>query len=320
MLNNMKVLIGILIVVAGFAYFVTKEGNNNQEEPKSLVPQWQDDLAAIESVDVVELSQQGETLVISKPTGRWIVNGGFYANITPLIALLQSLQAAEIIEAKTANPENHAQLELSDSDLQVRVFSGSETVVALQLGKTANLNQRFVRFVGDEQTYLVEGLKPVVFNQDNWLLNNVLDVPAEQVMRVTFDDGSESQFTTVRSPESSVLELETVPEGMQLKQEVDLSEFASGLSRVVIERALKRSTAEMQLLTTNTYVLKDGSEIVLTVYQQGEDYYLLIDGVAFEQYSQWMMKIAEYKANALHQPVEEIFEVSTLEDQGDSIE
>ena len=323
MLNNMKVLIGLLILITGLAYWVTQnQPGNTSQQPQALIPAWQQDDAQISAIDNIVLSQGGEQLVLTKMDDTWRLNNGFFAAIEPLFNLMQSLKAAEIIEVKTANPERHAQLDLADDDLKLSLSQAGEVKYAFHVGKLSTAGLRFVRLEGEDQTYTVKGLESIAFNADNWTLKTVLDVPAARVMAVTLKPENGESISVKRNPEDGVLQLADMPQGFQLKASAYLDQLAGGLARLMIDEAVpaeswpqtSHAVTEVPMLLTANYQLSSGEEITITVHQQGDDYFMTIDSDEYPQYADWVMKIAGYKFKALNRQLSEFIEPITMQD------
>lgn len=308
MLNNFKVLLGLLIVISGFAYYVTLSSNEHVELPKHLMPTWQNDHEAMTQIDRVLLSKGEENIELSKQADGWLVNGGFYANLAPLSELMQSLKQAEVVEAKTKNPENFGQLELTDNDLKITLFKNQQVFDEIHIGKRTSSGQVFVRRAEENQTYLVKGLTPPTFNQNNWQLSTIIDVPESEVVSVTFEPADDVPFSIERNDNNDTFELANLAEDHQLKANTQLNSLATGLSRLMIDEALPLDLSQMDLLSTINYRLSDDSKVKLKLYQQDQQYFLTIAGEKVNRYQPWMMKIANYKFEALNQKLENLIE------------
>lgn len=316
MLNNMKILMGLLIVIAGLAYWVLLDNNHGEiEQKQALIPSWQDNDELINAIDHVVLSKNGETISLMKTADNWQVNDGFYASIEPLFTLLQALKNAEIIEAKTANPENHAQVELAENDLLVKLYSGGELQHALHLGKQTTSGLTFVRMADENQTYAVQGIQAVSFSQDSWLLKTVLDYAANDIIAVELTPVSGDKVMIHRDPESGSWSLDNLPADFQLQANVNLNEMAGGLSRLMIDQALPAEVDSENLKLSANYQLLNGIEIDINVYQQDEQYYMTIDSAHYPHYKGWMMQIAEYKFNALNRQLSDLIEPAVALDE-----
>ncbi len=324
MSSNTKILIVLLITIGALAFWVVQNRNDfDSQQTQPLIPEWQNNDEPVSQVDQIKLAQNGEELVLYKQLNGWQLNGGFYASIEPLFKLIQSLKAAEIIELKTANPEKHAQLELSASHLVVSLFQGSELKQAFHIGKRTTAGLTFVRRVGDDQTFTVEGLEPISFSADNWALKTVLDVAANDVQMVTIKPSEGDMIQIMRSPENLSFELQNIPVGYQLKVTASLNQLANGLSRFIIDEAITAESqpelfgedTEMPTQLTATYQLTSGVAIDINVYQQADTYVLTIDSDAYPHYQGWVMKIPEYKFSALNRQLSEFIELIPAESE-----
>lgn len=323
MLNNMKVLIGLLILIAGLAYWVSVSQNQLVTTYQPLIPAWQQGDEPINAIDQVSLTKGSEQLVLTKNSDNWLINGGFYAAIEPLFDLMQALKSAEIIEAKTANPEKHAQLELAEGDLKVSLFQDGALKHAFYIGKQSTAGLTFVRLVDEDQTYTVKGLAPISFDADKWSLKTVVDVAAEAVNEVTIKPAQGDTIKVIRNTENAALQLADMPNGFKLKPNAYLDQLVGGLSRLMIDEALPAessplATAEgetVPLLLSANYLLASGETVNLAVYQQGESYLMTIDSDLYPQYDGWVMKIASYKFNALNRELTEFIEPVGTEDK-----
>ena len=308
MLSNMKALLGLLIIIAGIAYYVTMSDSEPSDQAQFLMSDWQQNPTEIESITKVQLNKSGESISINKVDGVWLLDGGFFANTAPLYELFQSLQAAEIVEVKTANPKNHAQLELAEDDLKVSFYQAESKANEVHMGKSTSDGLVFVRYQGDDQTYTVSGLKPVSFNQDNWQLKKVLDYPADKVVKVKFEAAEGESFEVQRNIDDLNFKVVDIPDGFQVKADAQLNSLAAGLSQLMIDGALPVNLDGLVLQSTNSYQLTDGSIVKLQVYQKDETYFLTIDGENHQQFAPWLMKLAAYKFDALNKKLTDVIE------------
>lgn len=308
MLNNLKVMIGLLIVAAGLAYWVSQKDNHSGLSEQPLMPDWQGDASMISKVDQVKITQSGEVIKLTKKDNHWILNDGFYASVDPLFNLLQGIKNAVIVESKTANPDNHARLELADSDLKVELIANEESMAALHVGKKTAAGLTFVRNAGESQSYVVRDLGAVTLNVDSWKLKTVLDINAEEVRSVTVAPQDAPDVSIKRTADTGEWELADLPEGQQLKEDVFLDQIANALSRFMIDDAQVKDLEGMKAVLTNNYELVNGNELVIHVYQKEEDYFMTIDSSAHTHYANWMMKIPEYKFNSLNRSIDEYIE------------
>jgi len=318
MLNNFKALFGVLIVLAGVAYYlIQSDGSQHDSGGKFLLPDWQSNPVLIDQITEVKLHKDGETIKLSKNDGSWHLNDGFFVNMDSLFQLLQSLKSAEIVELKTANPENHALLNLADDDLQVEILKDSQPLAVLHLGKKSAAGLTFVRRGGESQTYTVKGLNDVSFNQDNWQLKTVLDIQPNDIVAIDIQPVDGEAIKLKRDPETMSMQLTNMPEGYQLKAGAQINNLDASLSRLMVDDAQPLATDDLVLKLKNSYQLSDGANIELSIYQREENHYMVIESSHYPHYKNWMMKIAEYKFNALNKKLADYIEQIPDESQVD---
>jgi hypothetical protein len=312
MINNSKVLMGILILVAGFAWYVIRQQASDEQLPMSaLMAEWQENPNLINEVSRIELKQGDDQLLISRNDQHWVLNDGFFVNMESLFNLFQSLQTATIVEAKTANPDNHARLDLADGDLTVGIYQGEQLLKAIHLGKTSTAGHRFVRLAGEDQTYLVQDLQPVTFNEDSWTLKTVLNITAADIRAITVQPAGAASFQVSKEQDSGQWVLNDLPEGHQLKADANLDVLSQGLTRLMIDSAEQRTSDDLQPVVTLEYELVNGAGVQLHVLQQDEAHYVQISGAEWAHYEPWLMGIAPYKFDALNQSLDNFIEPVT---------
>ena len=321
MLNNLKFLLVLMILAAVSVYFVVRENRPaTTTENKWLLPQLQNNSDLISQLKEINLYQNEESINMVKTDGEWVLNDGFFVSMNPLFGLLQSLKNAQIIEKKTANPENHAQLDLAANDLRVELKTEAELIAVLHIGKKGSAtNSIFVRMADNDQTYLVQGIDGVTFNLDSWKLKTVFDYPANQINQIKIkhiSDDSES-LEIIRNTETSQFQLAEIPEGFKLRDNANLDQLASVMARFMIDEALTQNVSGMDHLLKHTHVLSSGSSIDLNVYKKDEDHYMTIDSDRHKKYQGWMFKIAEYKFNSLNKKLSDFIESSDA-DEGEN--
>ncbi|WP_154224681.1 DUF4340 domain-containing protein [Marinicella rhabdoformis] len=306
MLNNMKTMLGLVLVLAGLVYYLVNKDSSNGAtgEGAWLLPQLQGDVTG--ELTALKISKGEEHLVMIKKGQQWYVEGGFYADTAPMMQLLQALRAAEKIEAKTSNPENFKQLGLGDDDLKVTLMAGEKVLAAVHLGKKATApGASFARLGGKDQTWLVTAIDQVAFMSDDWTLKTLIDESAEQVVQVRIDNGSAAVIEINRDPISGTWSLASLPEDKQVKVDAPLLSMASGLASFTIETAMPVDLADKALKISADYQLTTGESIAVKVYQHAADYFVTMN---LDKYKNWMFKIPSYKFDALNKSMSDFIE------------
>lgn len=339
MLNNMKYLIVVLLVVIAITIFVSGDFNNDSaDEQLWLIPELHTE--KVNELSKIMIEKAGEKVQLIKQDQNWLVleKNNFYADLDKLSAMLINIRSAVMIEKKTTNPENFAQLNLTDDDTTVSLFSNEQLLAAFVVGKRASKgNAVFVRKVGEDQAWLASDLKNIDHGVNSWLMSMILNVSAEQIMQVKITKPEQSPMIVLkREPAAQGFVLLDIPEGKQLNPNTSLDVLANGLVSLIVDEAELLDTEQMDLVLNNEYDLFSGLKYLLTVFKNDEQYYLTVKAETVSEnasvdtlkekddlnkkYSNWMFKIPEYKFNALNKTLDDYIvdevtvETSTIED------
>ena len=189
--------------------------------------------ARLDQVDrIVYTSSRGmtgeEVVSISRrEDGVWGVasRAGYPANEELVRNVLLGVGNMEAYEPRTANPEWHRNLGLMKPEdigtaIRVELFSGEERLAGLLVGKVperaVDVNGEgliYVRRDGEDQTWLARGRLPLHKQAIDWLDTRFIDIPREEVARVTLWAGTERPVVMERgSPGAADFEIVNMPE------------------------------------------------------------------------------------------------------------
>lgn len=315
MKHNLKSLLGLAIILGGLAIYVlmSSDDQNITDDPGFLLPALQDQ-STVAGLTQINISEAGETTALTRSGEDWVVDGGFYADTEPMVRLISGLRGAQKLEAKTKNPENFPRLGLDDNGLRVTLRSGEDVIADVHLGeKGTHPGTAFVRMAGQQQSWLVNGTDSIQSQVTDWSLKTVLDHGPEDIAQVTIDNGSNDVIKVQRNAQSGQLEVVNLSDDQQLKANVHVSQFASGLSRFTIEEAHKVNLTDKTEKIKVSYQLTHGDYIKVTAYTRLESsdetseqtYWATIDS---DKYRDWMFKIPKYKFDALNKSLSEFVE------------
>ena len=195
----------------------------------------------LDQIRRVEVIQDGETQVdvrLDDERG-WALDSmhGFAANFEALDRLVSGLAEARVESAKTAKPERYAQLGLDETDgaLRVRISAEDRTLAEVVLGDIAAGGQgQYLRLADEPTSWQVHNSVDASAEPSDWLRSEILDIDAQRVRRVAFDDGS----ALSRADASAPMQLSPMPEGKQIRYARALDHYARGLSGVRVSGVL----------------------------------------------------------------------------------
>lgn len=322
MQNNLKFLIGILIVLAGISFYVLQDDvSKNSNERALLIPELQEQ---VNDVDEVIISKNDKIISLSKESGSWRIAeaNGFLADANMVATLLLDLRKFKLKDKKTSNPANYKSLSLAETGenaaTKIILKNSGKQFADISIGKQAQSSQgTYVRRNSDVQTWLAEGLLSVKLDSNDWIVTNILDIDNGQIKSVTFSpEASEQGFTINKlTPNDEAFVLENIPQGMQVKADAGINDFANGLQKFTIDSATKKLETKNTIILSVVYQLFSGIQYNLNIFQGAEQYLLHIDlenadsASEFDkQLTNWAYVIPQYKFDALNKKLSDLIE------------
>ncbi len=202
---------------------------------------------AVNSVTRVRLEDGRGSVTLERGESGWHIaeRGGYPADLTQLRRKLLALGEAQLIEKKTANPENYALLGVGDpepvatdgeadadsDERSTRVtLEGLTEPVSVILGKSNFRGNptTYVRRAGEQQSWLAAGDLTMEADPKEWLKRDLIDIGTPRIKRVvlTHPDGTEIEIEKP-ARDAPDYALKAVPEGRELLSRLDLSLAAS---------------------------------------------------------------------------------------------
>jgi hypothetical protein len=245
-------------------------------------------LDRVNEVRTVRLDGQGERLTIEAAgTGAWRLaeKGGYPVEAEEVRDLVVGLANLQLVEAKTAQPERLKRLELEEptgSEAKSRrielLGANGKPLAAAIVGKTrpglygGGRAGGYGRRAGENQAWLAAGALALPDDAMAVLEQEVIDIPADQVRRITLDAGGMAPLAVHRpdaAAESFTVDA-TLPEGRELDQSrIDLlAEALSGLRMEDVKPAGELAVpADARRARVETF---DGLQVDVTLAKLGE--------------------------------------------------
>jgi hypothetical protein len=167
---------------------------------------------------------------------------GYRADWARLRALLADLAQAQVIEAKTANPEFYERLGVEDvaapEATGVRVeFGESSGLPAVIVGKRAEgRDGRYARLLGEAQSVLIDRGLDLPAAREDWLDKAIVDIADSEVVEfeIRHADG-ERILARKLSADDESFQLQDIPEGREIKSAWTVDSLASSLASLNLE-------------------------------------------------------------------------------------
>lgn len=190
-------LVGVVLVLGAISLALLKgqSSSTSPNAPAFLLPELGANAHRVS--DIVIENGNNDTLTIQRRKDNWIVSIGetahpFPANPEVLKALLSSLSAAQIREAKTGKPQYHALLGVESRNFedsystQITIFADSHNW-SLLVGKVATSGAgTYVRFPDDNQAWLIDQTVELPLSRVGWLDKSVVSL--KDITKITRTD------------------------------------------------------------------------------------------------------------------------------------
>jgi hypothetical protein len=156
--------------------------------------------------------------------------------------LLVDLSRAEIIEAKTANPDYYDRLGVQDvssqgaSGLMIE-FAQDSGLPSLIVGKAAQgRTGQYVRLKESAASALIDRQLDIPEEQSSWLDEAIIDINDAEVVEVTIGhpDGETVKISKVSADDEN-FELQDIPEGRKIKSDWTVNAPANALAALTLE-------------------------------------------------------------------------------------
>ena len=237
-------LLFLTFVVAGLVLMVPgKTRKESSIEQTVLLP---GAAAKVNDIDWLRLTSGGNVTVttLKREDSVWVVEeaSGYRADWEGLKTLLSGLSRAEVIEAKTANPDYYPRLGVEDVSLPdaggvMIEFSADSGLPALIVGNSAQgRDGQYVRLRDSAESALIDRRLDVSANQSDWLDKIIIDVSDAEVVEVEINHPDGESIKALKfSADDENFKLQGIPEGMEIKSEWNVNALAGALAALDLE-------------------------------------------------------------------------------------
>ena len=216
------------------------------------------------------LHPEAEGFTLQRDEDGWVVSArdAYPADVATLRQLIIALADAGIVEDKTSNPDLYERLSVDDpedggSGTKIEI-TGEGFSYSVILGDTAQRNFRYARLPDQATSHLIDRNPDVPENVEDWLVPEVLDVPADRIRSVSITH-ADGETIAVEKADAALTDFSVldVPEGRELSYATVGNGIAGALANLELEdvRAAVESTADTRL----RFETWDGLELIAEV-------------------------------------------------------
>jgi len=243
-------------------------------ESAELVPGLRE---VVNEIDRVVVRSGDARATLERQQDRWVVveKDAYTADGGLVIGRLRELATGHRSEPRTAKPEWHARLGVSDPDSAdaggVGVDFPSTELPSLIIGQLDPSGQAsFVRLVGDDQAWLADRALDLTADPLSWLKREIMDIPAAEIAELTLrhPDG-ETVILRPADERGQDWVLIDVPEGREVEPMWRIRPLADALANLRLDDVRAHSGQLPQGIGRALYVTRDGLNFVVSLLGEG---------------------------------------------------
>ncbi len=282
--------------------------------------------SSINAITAVRISKgDGTRTTLERGASDWIVGErGFPADSSRVRKLLLDLADLKIVEGKTSDPANYAQLGVEDvsspraSGTLIELIEPGRPV-SLIVGKPSGMQSSYVRPAGAAQSLLVSPQVIPDADPRHWLPESVIDLPETRIEDVRVEPAAGPPYTVVRhSPNQLDFAVPDLPKGRQLASVTAPNAVAEALASLTLEDVRKAGgpgppPAPAVHATFHTF---DGLTVEVSGRSEGDSRYLTVSAQSSSKTTEdearqlnsrfggWQIEVLGERYDALFQPLE----------------
>lgn len=246
--KQFAILAAAAVILAVLALVVANvESGRHEAAPQTRL--YPDLEAKLNDIARVAVQRAGNAPVnIEREGDRWKVveKGGYRADLERLRDGLINLARAELIEAKTQNPENYVKLgvqaidkaQADTQEIKLWTEQGGDPLVHLLIGKTGTAGGSYVRKAEDAQSWLASQRLSFPAEAEDWLDKDLINIENQRIARIEVRRGEADGYVLFKSaPKATSFELESVPQAKQVKAH-EVRRLSSALGNLQLDDVL----------------------------------------------------------------------------------
>jgi hypothetical protein len=257
------IMLAVAAVVLAAAWKITHNKAPTHELARQ--PLYPGLIDRINDAATLQVRTRDKKVTIERDGDRWVVReyDNYPAEFATVKQALVQLASLEMVETKTAKPDNYPKLNVEDitspqansKAVDVKSADGS-SLVSLLVGKLRQTKSptappgHYVRRTGEANAYLVEGELGLGNTANDWIDTSVVNLPVERVRQVTVQPADSPPITVSKaSPEVQLYTLANVPAGFEVRARATVSSIGGMLLDAKLERVIAASKLAGQVPT-----------------------------------------------------------------------
>jgi hypothetical protein len=286
----------VLVVLAIVSRWLDQDSIAPAFTPARLFPELNAKLNSVASM-TIETKDKAFSIARSKD-GHWTLpsKNNFSANRDMLQAMLLALSETDLIEAKTARPDWHKQL-----NLDLPKSGGSGTIISLsdaqgsKLGEVvvgkgvegANAGGKFaayVRKLSENQTYVALGKLQLKTGETDWLEKRFIDLDRTRVREASIRPPKGPAYTVTRAKaeDEDFAMAAPIPAGRQLRTEKEPNGVGHALFSLSFEDVTPASALDFSNASFAGFRCFNGLVLSFAIIDKDQAYWVTVNATADE--------------------------------------
>jgi hypothetical protein len=207
--------------------------------------------SSLNEVGEMEVNAAGRSFTLQRKDDRWVLAsvGDYPALFEKVRATLIQLSELRFLEAKTANEERYARLQVEPvtapdaRSTEITVRDGAGNVLGKGLiGKRvatlfgADRGGTYLRLDGERQSWLAEGTVDLGTGPADWVARSIVDVAGDRMKRLTVRAPDGGTVTVQRAePAEDNFTLEDIPEGQKQRGQWETNQMPKALEGLTLK-------------------------------------------------------------------------------------
>ena len=222
--RNILILLAAVAALVVLVLFGQRGGSGGSGSGKLFAPSLEAALNDVERVTITKANNETVVALQRKPEG-WVATnkGGYPADVGKLRQGLRALAEAKILEQKTATPELYSHLGVEDvggdkaAGIAIALTANGKDLPVLIVGNPDGSKHRYVRRVGETQSYLIDRNPEFARGVGQWLDAQIIDLRTDRIVQVTITQ-PDGQVVRISKPskDAANYDVADVPKGREL--------------------------------------------------------------------------------------------------------
>jgi len=281
--KHFSLLLGVTLVVALLVLLMPgKTGRESEVEKSRLLPDLQQQ---VNQLDWLRITGPGGEVIATLSRGEdyWRVDevSLYRADWGQLKTLLSDLAQAEVVEAKTGNPDYYGRLGVRDVNEPeaggvMIEFPDSSGLPALIVGNRAQgRDGHYVRLRDAAESVLIDRSLEVSRDRTSWLEKEIIHVADSEVVEVELVRADGERVVAAKaSADDENFALQDIPEGREIQSAWSVNSLANGLASLTLDEVVPATDIDWSGAARFGLVTADGLRVdaeLVAVESSAED-------------------------------------------------